>query len=258
MALSGTRSARPRFVDLWCIGGTSRPKRPAELEIIHPATSTPRARSRDDFGRSNTTKVVTSKEQPCRDDCSLPCVQSPTSVLSPEDPAQLRSSLYACYASSGLLNFVCDRPAGTPKSDMASRDAPLAILPWSIGFLPQTTSATADGASTSSEPLRVIDIGGGGLQPSGNSYPWKPLGAMTLEDRGAVNSTIIGIAAAHRMAGVLNSLDNVAATMRGLKKEIQLWLQSGEFESSNSRGGRVLTIARRLCPNPAQPSPTQP
>lgn len=251
MAPSGTRNARPRFGDFWCIGGTSRPKEPAELQIIHPATSTLLAGSRDDF-RSNATKIVTTKEQPYRDDCSLPCAESPTSVLPPDDPAQLRNSLYASYASSGLLNFVCDRPAGTPKSDMAFKDAPLAILPWSIGFLPQTTSATVGGASTSSEPLRVIDIGGGGSQPSGNSYPWKPLGAMTLEDRGAVNSTIIGIAADHRMAGALHSMDDVAATMRGLKEEIQRWLQSGEYESSNFRRDRFFAVARCHCLNPSK------
>ena len=254
MAPNGTRNTRPRLGDFWCIGWTSRPTEPAELQIIHPATSKNLAGVRDDFGRSNATKIVTTKEQPCRDDGSLPRAVSPTSVLSPDDPAQSRNSLYASYASSGLLNFVCDRPAGSQTADMASRDAPLAILPWSIGFLPQTTSATVGGASTSSEPLRAIDIGGGGSQPSGNSYPWKPLGAMTLEDRGAVNSTIIGIAAHHRMAGVLNSMDDVAATMRGLKEEIQRWLQSGEHESSNFRRGWLFAIARCHRLNPSKAS----
>lgn len=230
MALSGRHNAQLSFSDFWCLGGTPRAQRPAEMQIIHPANSSLLAGSRGDLGRSSAGKFAAAKEQLYRDDFSVPSATSPTSVLSQDDPGQLHNSL---YASNGLLNFVCERPAGSLKSDTESRDAPLAIVPWSIGFLPQTTSATVGGGSFPYKNFRAIDIGGGGSQRSGTSYPWKPLGAITLADQGAGSSTIIGIAADHRMADALNGMDDVAATMRGLKEEIRRWLQSGEYDTLN-------------------------
>ena len=109
-------------------------------------------------------------------------------------------------------------------------------MPWRMGCLPETLEEStpfreaSDGSPTSSRPHRAIDIGEGGKtgHRSKESYAWKLIGAVAVEDEGVLDWLLVGIGADHFMAGALDNVADVASAFPDLLVEVQRWLLKSE------------------------------